>query len=72
MTKHTADLSPNLGKCHKDIGYMSLTLQLPVKCPDDEGSGKLTGYLVLLNFKVSAGDRQTQKGSPIAMSIRFK
>lgn len=56
MAKHTVDWRPNLGKCHKDIRYLRFWPQPPVKLLDDEGSGIMTECLVLLTFKVSAGD----------------
>lgn len=53
MAKHTVDWKPNLGKCHKDIGYLRSLSYQPVKRQDDEGSGIMAEYLTL---KVSAGD----------------
>lgn len=47
--------------------------QPPAKLLDDEGSGIMTEYLVLLTLKVSAGDvGKHRKNTLIAMSIKFK
>lgn len=48
MAKHTVDWRPNLGKCHKDIGYLRFFAPATCKLLDDEGSGIMTEYLVLL------------------------